>query len=533
VDVFVSKFNASGSTLLYSTYLGGSAVENGSISVDKTGDAYIAGWTNSSDFPVTIGAFDTSYNGNDDAFLTKLSFPSLIEKVFYSNINGNLSVDSGDKIYIQFDKRMQVTGASASDFSLPVTGNTLGVGATVSINSANDTQVEITLGICTLRIDGVFNINTTTSGSPSGIDISYSMPTGHIQSLDGLDATPSGVKDILYTLSSAATFVSAFSAATVMVSQDTINDYYTQHKLVIPKDSLATSTTITAGLPGDNHGALSAVSFAPYTLSFDTTKPASLVIEYKNGDVRSELGYMENAMRIHQWKVQDNAWVMLPETYSRQSVDTVTKTVSVKIDKLNMVGTIGALLPNTTIVYANIDLPTVGTTTANVASSHSFLSSATTVISIKTTGIYTKHKLTLTDYITSYSGVTIILCQPTLTEKHGWPNYAALKIVTNGIITTSAKLTMEYKDSDDTVYHQYLSDVSGGNELQMRMYLWNSTLLQWEQISIQDGSPGNNTITATLPANQLSGTQIYALKVDPMAAPVELSRFEAIIPKEK
>ncbi|MFB3895136.1 MAG: SBBP repeat-containing protein [bacterium] len=544
-DVYISVLNNLGIVLLYSTFIGGNTEDWGNrIALDHNNNVYITGWTNSSDFPMIYNSYDTTQNGGYDAFIIKFNFPPILNKVFYSNINGNLSVDSGDKVYIQFDKRMQVTGATTTDFYLPVTGDKFGTGATVSINSANDTQVVITLGSSpTLTILSTFNSNTTSAGSPSGIDISTSMPAGHIQSLDGLDATPSGIKDILYTLSSAAYYVTAGTATTVQVSQDTINDYYTQHKIIIPKDSLTQTTTIIAGLPGDNHGQLSAVSFSPSNLTFSTTTPATLVIEYKDAEIQKEAGYMETAMRIHQWDIPSASWIMLPESVeNKQSVDTTNNLVSIKIAKLDFISSSfkkSFYGPNTSIVYANVALPTVGAATAGFTPGKSFtlfFFTGESTISVATIGIYTKHKLTITDYTTAYSGVTIILSQPTLIEKHGWLNYAVLKIVTQGTITTAAKLTMEYKDSDDTVYHQYLCDVSGGSEYehQMRMYHWNESLLQWEQLVTQRPSEvdtTNNTITAVLPANQLTGTQIYALKVDPLAVPVELSLFEVIIPK--
>jgi len=73
-DVLVTKLNASGSALVYSTYLGGASSDVGNgIAVDTRGRAYVAGQTGSADFPTTPGAFDTSFNGGGDAFVTKLS----------------------------------------------------------------------------------------------------------------------------------------------------------------------------------------------------------------------------------------------------------------------------------------------------------------------------------------------------------------------------------------------------------------------------------------------------------------------------
>jgi hypothetical protein len=72
-DAFVTKLNAAGSALAYSTFLGGSGDDRGrGIAVDGSGRAYVTGFTDSSDFPTTRGAFDRSLNGGADAFVTKL-----------------------------------------------------------------------------------------------------------------------------------------------------------------------------------------------------------------------------------------------------------------------------------------------------------------------------------------------------------------------------------------------------------------------------------------------------------------------------
>jgi len=70
-DAFVAKFSAAGG-LVYSSYLGGSGVDEAfSIAVDTSGNAYVLGKSDSSNFPTT-GGFDTTYSGND-GFLTKVS----------------------------------------------------------------------------------------------------------------------------------------------------------------------------------------------------------------------------------------------------------------------------------------------------------------------------------------------------------------------------------------------------------------------------------------------------------------------------
>ncbi|NUO07665.1 MAG: SBBP repeat-containing protein, partial [Candidatus Brocadia sp.] len=71
-DAFVTKIDASGTSLSYSTYLGGSSEDYGyGIAVDSAGNAYVTGNTASSDFP-TENAFDGSFDGFYDAFVTKI-----------------------------------------------------------------------------------------------------------------------------------------------------------------------------------------------------------------------------------------------------------------------------------------------------------------------------------------------------------------------------------------------------------------------------------------------------------------------------
>jgi hypothetical protein len=82
-DAFVVKLNPTGSSLSYGTFIGGSSGDRGyGIAVDVGGNAYVTGYTYSSDFPTTSGAFDTSYNGNDDAFVVKLRTWKVVSRIY-------------------------------------------------------------------------------------------------------------------------------------------------------------------------------------------------------------------------------------------------------------------------------------------------------------------------------------------------------------------------------------------------------------------------------------------------------------------
>ncbi|MBN1538609.1 MAG: SBBP repeat-containing protein, partial [Candidatus Thermoplasmatota archaeon] len=73
-DCFAFKMNGDGSSLIYSTHLGGSGLDNCfSGTVDTDGCFVLTGMTESSGFPTTSGAYDTSHNGQRDVFVTKIN----------------------------------------------------------------------------------------------------------------------------------------------------------------------------------------------------------------------------------------------------------------------------------------------------------------------------------------------------------------------------------------------------------------------------------------------------------------------------
>jgi hypothetical protein len=86
---FVAKIVPGGAGLAYSTFLGDFATQARAIAVDTAGAAYVAGLTTSSSFPVTPGAYDTTHNGGDGAFVTK--FDPLGATLAYSTHVGRIT----------------------------------------------------------------------------------------------------------------------------------------------------------------------------------------------------------------------------------------------------------------------------------------------------------------------------------------------------------------------------------------------------------------------------------------------------------
>ena len=124
--VYVTKMNAGGSALVYSTYLSvpeGTQTSGTDIAVDALGNAYIVGVTDSKHFPVTSGAFQqsnpTTGNGNRCSFVSKLG-PSGSALVYSTYLCGATASSSATAIAIDPAGDAFVTGSTGSrDF--PVT----------------------------------------------------------------------------------------------------------------------------------------------------------------------------------------------------------------------------------------------------------------------------------------------------------------------------------------------------------------------------------------------------------------------------
>jgi len=158
---FVTKLNPTGTALVYSTYLGGSTAagdEANGIAIDNSGNAYVAGSANSSDFPTTPGAFQRTRSGGH-AFVTKLN--STGTALLYSTYlggSGGAGPDVANAIAVDGDGDAYVVGNAASpDF--PTTP-----GAFQRVNGAHLPP-----------ITGMANTNAfVTKLSPAGATLLYS-----------------------------------------------------------------------------------------------------------------------------------------------------------------------------------------------------------------------------------------------------------------------------------------------------------------------------------------------------------------------
>ena len=122
-DAFVAKVNSLGTALDYAGYIGGSGDDSGTgIAVDRAGNAYVVGRTNSrqSTFPA-VGGPDLTYNGDEDVFVAKVS--QLGTTLSYAGYIGGISYDHGAGVAVDASGNAYVTGWTYSDqATFPVLG---------------------------------------------------------------------------------------------------------------------------------------------------------------------------------------------------------------------------------------------------------------------------------------------------------------------------------------------------------------------------------------------------------------------------
>ena len=111
-DAFVAKYNPAGSALVYSTFLGGGDVDQGTaIAVDASGAAYVAGNTNSSNFP-TVGPLQAAKGNEPDAFVSKVD-PAGAALV-YSTYFGGSGAEGANAIAVDRAGAAHVVGTTGS-----------------------------------------------------------------------------------------------------------------------------------------------------------------------------------------------------------------------------------------------------------------------------------------------------------------------------------------------------------------------------------------------------------------------------------
>jgi hypothetical protein len=205
-EAWVAKLNPSGSTLVFSTFLGGNGDDNGSsIAVDGTGSAYVHGLTGSTDLPTTPGVFDPVFSvsvfpGVADSFVARLA-PSGSSLVYLTYLGGN-HVEFATGIAVTAAGEAWATGVTQSpDFPTqnPLQGPSSGLP-----NSPDAYVTKLSASGA-----GLFSTYLGGSGFDSGIGIAVdgagnAYVTGVVDSTDfpvvgAIQASPGGFADAYLT----------------------------------------------------------------------------------------------------------------------------------------------------------------------------------------------------------------------------------------------------------------------------------------------------------------------------------------------
>ena len=248
-DAFVTKLNPTGTALVYSTYLGGTRGDLGlGIAVDSAGNAYVTGYTASSDFPTTPGAFQTTYGGNQDAFVTKLNPKGTA--LVYSTYLGGTSGDFGLGIAVDSAGNAYVTGGTEfTDFPTTAGAYQTTYGGTYDAFVAKfafEVQSTTTTVVSSVNpssfgqavtLTATVTANAPGSGSPTGTVTFYVGPvnpadqigTGTLSSSSGVmtatlstSSLPVGTDTITATYSGDGNFLTSTGTLTITINQSII-----------------------------------------------------------------------------------------------------------------------------------------------------------------------------------------------------------------------------------------------------------------------------------------------------------------------
>lgn len=185
-DVFVTMLNPGGTAVVYSTYIGGTGDDIGyGITIDSTGNAYVVGLTNSSDFPTTAGVFQSTLGGlggfnQGDAFALKLN--STGSTLTYSTYLGGSNNDFAQGVAVDSSGNAYITGFTCSDTNFPIhnplrTLSTCTVGGDAFVTALNPTGASL--------------VYSTGLGTGGGVGFGIAADsTGDVYVTGGLNGTP-------------------------------------------------------------------------------------------------------------------------------------------------------------------------------------------------------------------------------------------------------------------------------------------------------------------------------------------------------
>jgi hypothetical protein len=294
---FVSELNPSATSLLYSSYLGGSCADNGTgVTLDSLGNPYLSGYTCSSDFPTyPSGVFQTTFESPQSGFVTKFALNANPGIVASESPQPNANGWNNSAVTVSFT--CIPGGAPLSSCTSPDTVSTEGASQTVT-GTAEDTASNTASTTVTVNFDLTApSLSVTT---PSTSSVTVSTPSIAIagtvsDSLSGVSGVTCGGATASVTGSSFSCTVPLFSASNTVavVGTDVAGNTATSNLTVTVSMSTPTSLTVTPPTPNMTIGGTQAFQAIDQTgtlrpdatwsindatvASFETSNPNTLV----------------------------------------------------------------------------------------------------------------------------------------------------------------------------------------------------------------------------------------------------------------
>jgi hypothetical protein len=191
-SAFVTEFNPSAASLVYSTYLGGNSLSTSNgIAVDGSGHAFVAGYTSASNFPTTPGALLPGYPGIESAFMTELS-PNGSSLIYSTYLGGTINVSIGTGIAEDSSGHSYVAGYTASN-SFPTTAGafqSVYSGATSAFVTRFDDAT--TTAISATPLTAAYGQSVTLTATVASVNPTDGTPVGGVVTftVDGVPQTP-------------------------------------------------------------------------------------------------------------------------------------------------------------------------------------------------------------------------------------------------------------------------------------------------------------------------------------------------------
>lgn len=235
-DAFAAKLSGDGTSLLFSTFLGGEVEEKGSgIGVDANGLIYIAGQTSSPNFPTSLGSIQFNYNGGPgDAFVTKVN-PAVPGRngIVYSTYFGGIGTEDpgeGNSLYATPTGEYYLVGATTSTNGFPVANaydSSFGGGYSdafvAKFNSEPDLCVSVSASINTVLVGSnlVYTIRVNNNSRNTFTSVSLSNLMDSTVNYVSASASRGKVSQIGQTITWAIGTLTNHSAGTLILTVQT------------------------------------------------------------------------------------------------------------------------------------------------------------------------------------------------------------------------------------------------------------------------------------------------------------------------